>query len=427
MPPLTPSLETGRPEERRRFIWKFDELAKFSMVGLFLCFPTALGLANTFMALVLVLWLLAGGYGERWKVVRHSPLLLPLVLLYAWMVVGVLYTSAPGTDINLHLTKYAKLLVAIVLISMLDDAKWRRWCWAGFACAMLFILASVYAGIWLQLPWSATQQKGWGLDHHVFGDYITQNVMMSFFTVLLLRFAIPEKRQWLRWSLYGLAALAAVSITHLSEGRTGYLLLAAGLSVFVMRMVPPRRRIAALALLVVLLGAGLMTSQTMLQRFERGIAEAEQSDENHVSSIGHRLYNYRKVPELIKSHPLAGWGTGAYHTEICKILETPQQCPVFNWHPHNQFLFFWAENGVIGVGLYIFLIASIFGVGRRVPDGESAVYMAFAAILLVDSMFNSPLWSSRESHFFVFMMALIAASRSDVLFLPWRRAEGPSS
>ena len=67
------------------FNWKFDEIAKLSMVGVFLTFPIALGLANSLSALVLVCWILAGSYKKRYLVIKNNALSLPLILLYVWI------------------------------------------------------------------------------------------------------------------------------------------------------------------------------------------------------------------------------------------------------------------------------------------------------------------------------------------------------
>ena len=81
------------------FNWKFDEIAKISMVGVFLTFPVALGLANTLSALVLLSWILAGGYKERYLAIKKNSLSLPLFLLYAWILIGGIYANATTDNV----------------------------------------------------------------------------------------------------------------------------------------------------------------------------------------------------------------------------------------------------------------------------------------------------------------------------------------
>jgi len=408
----------GCEEQENSFNWKFDEIAKFSMVGLFFAFPVALGLANLLSALVLISWVLAGGYARRWSAMRRNALVLPLLLLYGWILIGGIYADAFSENILLHFTKYSKLLFAVILISLLDEPQWRRRCWLAFSIAMLFILASVYANIWFDLPWSATHVKGWGVDHHVIGDYITQNVMMSFFAVLLIQYARSESQRKPKLFFFAAAVLAILSITHLSQGRTGYVLLAVASLAFAVAAAPVHRKFFTVGVVGILLIAAVVTSQGMLGRFELAMTEAKRSSVDNVSSIGHRLYNYKKTPELIKQNPIFGLGTGAYHSQICKVIDDPARCHEYRWHPHNQYLFFWADNGLVGVVLFVFLLFRLGRHARKASRSDAVVYWSFTAILIVDSMINSPLWSARENHFFVFIMALMTASVGDLFRWP---------
>ena len=325
---------------------RMNTAAQVSLVALFFAFPMALGAANTLLLVILLCWLLAGHFRQRWAAIRHNPITTPMLMLYGLILAGTLYTTAPPLDAWNHLGKYSKFLFALVLLSLLGEARWRQRCWHAFIAAMLITLASSYANIWFDLPWSNTQQPGWGLDHHVFGDYITQDIMMAFFVLLALNRGVSAASQRRRWSWYATAALGAVSVTHMSHGRSGYLVLAAGLLVFTLFSVPGNRRLVAVAALALVFASVFWTSHTMRTRFALASTEAANREVDNQSSIGHRLYNYRKVPRLILERPLLGWGTGAYHEQICRVVEKPEWCRVFNWHPHNQFLFFGVDHGL---------------------------------------------------------------------------------
>jgi O-antigen ligase len=392
---------------------KFAQSLPVIAALIFLAFPLALGLANTLLAFLLIAWILGRRYREHWEAIRSNPVMLAALALYGVVLIGALYSSAPSKDILLHLNKYSKLLIAVLIFCALNNDLWQRRAMGAFAGAMLFILVSTWLNIWFLLPWSASQTLGWGQSHHVFGDYITQNVMMSFFVLLCLVYAqaeasLPRRSLWLL-----VALLAAVSITHLSQGRTGYLLLAAALSIYVLSALKGKQRLAAVTAGVFFLGAAISSSELIEQRFKQTIADIEQRDVNNDSSIGHRLYNYQTTVELIQDHPLVGMGTGAYHTGICDYVENPEDCKQFSWHPHNQFLFFGAGHGLLGIIAYLLLIFSMVWLALRDENASSrTLLLGFAALLLIDSLFNSPLWSARESHFFAFMMALLAAQSS---------------
>jgi len=384
--------------------------AQWTLVAAFGAFPIALGLANALMLLAVMLWCLGGQWADRWQAVSRNPVAWLVLVLYGLMLLGVLYTPAPAEDWQLHLKKYIKLPMMVVWLALLwQAASIRRHALNAFAAAMAFTAASTWLNVWFQLPWSQSQNQGWGVTHHVFGDYITQNVMMALF-VLLALFRARAGQAWVRWGWAATALLAAVSITHLSDGRTGYVLLAVAVGVFILTQLTGK--VAVAAVLAGLLGlAGLLaTSDTMRARFDMAIAEAKRHDTDNASSIGHRLYNYKTAPKLVAEKPLLGWGTGAYHTEICRVLDKPEECPMYSWHPHNQYLFFAAEHGVVGLGLYLALLTSMVWVAFRATDPQArTLLLGLTALLAVNSLFNSPLWSARESHFFTLMGALLAS------------------
>lgn len=332
-----------------------------------------------------------------------------LLALSGVILIGTLYTSAPWSWVSVNLIKYAKFVYAVAL--MLLFAQFPQWqeraLWA-FVTAMFFILISTWLNVWFVLPWSVTKTPGWGLSHHVVGDYITQNVMVSFLVVLALSWVRRPLRSLSSLFWLGVAVLGAVSITHLSSGRTGVLLLLAGLLSTMLVRWGSKKLWMGLPVLVLLVAGVMATSSVIRDRFVVAWAEFANRDVDVMTSIGHRAYNYRLVPKLMTESPIVGHGTGAYHTEICRFLDKPEWCTIFRWHPHNQFLFFGADHGLIGVLLYAALLVSLYRVAKSSAHPQAKLLLvALTSILVVDSMINTPLFSSRESHFFLFLMALL--------------------
>ena len=388
----------------------FDAAVKFFLVCVFLLFPVAMAAGHVGAALTLVLWLLAGRFRARWDSVKSQPVVWLALALYGVIVIGTFYTSATPDDIRLHLSKYSKLLMMVVFLSLLSEARWRRRCINAFAAAMFFILVSVYASIWLDLPWSSIyNQRGWGVEHTVIGDRITQSVMMAFFVVLALVRGQEAATPWPRGVWWAAAFLGAVSITHLSNGRTGYVLLAAALFTFVVFALRGAKRWLMLGVLALGIAVAALTSITLQQRVQEAVAEAQAYERMEITSIGGRINFWKKTWQLVQERPLTGWGTGSYHGQWCRVAGTPEWCQFGHWHPHNQFLFFWAEHGLPGLLLFAGLLLALAWAARHAPAAQRPLLMGFFALFVVDSMINAPLWSSRENHFFLYMMALLLA------------------
>ena len=376
--------------------------------GLYLTFSTALGLSNVFMLLIVIGFGVTFNKGylakERWPMPAVW-----LLALYAMVLVGMLYTPAPWEWSSLNWGKYTKFIYAIVLMLLLyGRPDWQRRSLLAFEVGMLFILVSTWLNIWFILPWSASKQTGWGVSHHVMYDYIVQNVMMGFFVAYAL--SKLSRSASLGWNTFYVvvALLALVSVTHLSSGRTGLIVVAGALAAFLFACIGARRALLAVPALLIGLGALLMTSDVMLSRFQQATTELQNIGNDRYSSIGHRAYNYKTTPRLIAEKPLFGHGTGAYHTEICRVLDDPNDCQTYRWHSHNQFLFFGADYGLVGMALYIALILSAVRVAWRAQSQPHRLMLfGLLGALVSDSLINSALFSARESHFFLYLLALL--------------------
>lgn len=385
-----------------------DLVAKLACVALYFLFPISVAGANVSMLVVLVAGLLAGQYRQRWEAVRGNPVVWASLGLYAWMIIGIAYSPAPWPDVAQHLGKYFKLVFLVLVMSLLMDAKWRHRCWGAFTAAMLFTLACTYANIWIDLPWSRTQNQGLGADHTVFKDYISQGIMMSMLVLIALSQTLNSKltrQRRLAWG--GVALLAALSITHLSYGRTGYVALAAALSAFALFAMKGRSRWLVLAGVGLVAVVVVYSSEGLRGRVAQTVQEARSSNQEGISSIGQRLYFAEKTWSLIQEKPVLGWGMGAYHEQFCRVATTPAWCDAGKFHPHNQLLFIWVENGLLGLGLLLLLIfLPVLSV--RDAAGRCAVLAAgFSGIFLVDSVTHASLWLSTESHFYTLMLALV--------------------
>lgn len=387
-------------------------LAFISLVLAYFAFPVAMGLA--YIAMVMAFF---GGLAN-WKSIHiksvdfKTPLIFSALLLYLLIVVGVGYSQAPWEDISIHLTKYAKLVLIPVFFLLLRFDRWKQRSLYAFMLAMSFILVSAYANVFWQLPWSKTQNLGWGQDHTVIGDYITQNIMMTFFSMLLLEKAVSAQG-WAHKLFFSIMTLAAiVVVTQLSSGRTGYVLLVVAFGMYALMWARGVKQWLAIGVIACAVAASLATSEKVHQRVEQAISEAQNSDAMEITSIGGRINFWKNTLEMAMEKPIMGWGTGEYHSQWCAHVPEEGWCQFGRWHPHNQYLFFWMEHGILGLALFIVLVASPIWMTRKMPDPQRRLAWCFSALFAVNSLINASLWSSRESHFFVLMLCLVCAGIS---------------
>jgi len=193
-----------------------------------------LALANLAMLLMLLLWALSlfgtkarGALGEGLR----NRLVTPALALFAWVLVAIIWSPAAPEGALGFLQKYLKFAMVPVFIALLQDGAVRRRCWQAFAVAMGFTLVVTWLNVWFDFPWTRTHNRGFGRDHTVVKDYISQGLMMTVFTAVCVFVALGQSTRARRAGVWLLWGLASASILLLLQGRTGYLAWAASTSV----------------------------------------------------------------------------------------------------------------------------------------------------------------------------------------------------
>jgi len=385
--------------------------AQACLVLAFLAFPMSVALANVALLLTLLLWGVSLAGAEARAALREAlrnPLVLPALALFGWIVIAIAWSPADRAAVGGFVQKYLKFALVPVFIALLQDGRVRRRCWQAFAVAMLFTLAVTWLNVWFDFPWTRTHNQGFGVDHTVFKDYISQGLMMSVFAGLCAYLALGGTRfAWLLW------ALASASILLLLQGRTGYLAWAVSTAVLALAVALARSWRATLATLVglVLLFALAATSPLVMERGQSAWREAASADtEGPVTSVGARVEMAEFVLSRVAQAPLFGHGTASYPVLAKDHFTAPGYCEVVCPHPHNQFLFFLFEQGALGLLLFLGFVAVMLREALRAPPRQRAFALAFVAMLCSASLTHSALWLSTESHCLILMSALIMAS-----------------
>jgi len=398
-------------------------LAQASLVGVFLFFPMKLGAANTLLALTLILTVISGNFSERWRVVRDNPIAVPALIMFALVLIGATYSSGPIETILQSVNKYSKFLFLLLAISLLGEDRWRQRCWMAFSAAMLFTLVCVFAGLWVHIPWArAATPSGWGSDHTIFKDYIAQGLLVSTFAAYAITRAFESARTYAKAAWILASLLSIVSILFLSAGRTGYVAIFAMLTVYAWTVSPKRLRLLALVASAAFVIVGLWSSPTAQSRVEAVFSEAQTQLSskgglnrlNGESSTGARLSMWAFSVEQIKQRPVLGSGTGSYGSLARAECGTRPDCDVISVHPHNQFLFFGVELGLVGLFVFCYYLYAAAKASARLAPPRRALLLSFLAIFVVDSLVHGALWLAVENHLFTFILALLMAEVSAV-------------
>lgn len=390
--------------------------AQLSLPLVFFAFPISVALANLSLALTLLLWVAALGHRAARTDLGHAmrnPFVMPALALFTWIVIATAWSPADRGEIGGFIQKYLKFALVPVILALLQDATVRRRSWGAFSLAMLLTLCLTWLNVWLDFSFTRTHNQGFGTDHTVFKDYISQGIMMSFFAAMCAYSALtvhPSKVAWIGWICW---VLASISILFLSLGRTGYLAWALSSTLLFTTLSLARSRamaIGALASALTVLALVFVSSPAIQERSALALTEAVASGNGEVTSGGARIQIAKLVLDRAPDAPILGHGTASYPVHAAEYFQDPEYCAVVCPHPHNQFSFFLFEQGLIGLGFFLWLIAALVRTSWQQDPLRRALGLALVGVMCTTCMTHSSLWLSTESHFLILISALAMAS-----------------
>ena len=166
-----------------------------------------------------------------------------------------------------------------------------------------------------------------------------------------------------------------------------------------------------LSLVVGISAALLMNSKTSADRINQAFTELQLSEknasENNVTSIGQRLNFWENTIEMIPHYFLTGAGTGGFQAAYTEQVKnkTGLQAAITQ-DPHNQYMKILLEQGILGVVLFLCLIArALFQ--PHFADTNYVLGSAVIFIWVVTSCFNAHFTTFMEGTFVWAWMGLM--------------------
>lgn len=362
------------------------------------------------------LFLLSGELRGRLLRALRQPMVIMALGWGGMLLLGAGYSAAPVTDTLANLSSWRKLLLLPMAAAVFADPAWKlRLVWTLVLTATLGVLLSSFS--WLSGVTIYKYPQGIAISNHA-----TQGMMFAvslFAMTLLARYARPARPVW-RWFLGGAGLATFANLIFITPGRSGYLALIVLSAISVFFVVPGRGRFLAALLTPLLLGALLFSSPVASKRIMQGVSEIkgyEQSAE--LTSMGIRRHMWNNTFKMIRERPLLGFGTGGFSEGYRRQVEGVQ-----GWQgdvagdPHNQFLRILAEQGLVGLAVFLLFVAAFF---RQQAGGEGWRVIGLGVLLAWcgTSMFSAHFSTFVEGRFiYLWCGALLAqatlSDRSDL-------------
>lgn len=378
----------------------------------FLAFMIPISTAGTNSVLILwislwvVLQLLRGELRIKISQMLLEPVTRAILLFVGVFVVASFYSTAPWSDIRIALGKMSKWLYLPFLVCALQPSKHRRWVLNAFLGSMMLTLflamLKIYGGISL---WSVRFT-----DACVFKDHIFTNLMMSFAAFLLAHKALHTSHAWMRAGFLLLCTTSIYYVLFMSEGRSGYVILALLWVFFSIQTQKGKYRAMGItSLIVLLIVAGLYFSnfQRRLLQMAHTASMVNMTKTYEDRSIHQRLSYIENTVALFKIHPWLGFGTGSFKTAYEQYALNRTWPMTAN--PHNEYLNIAVQCGVLGLAALLWLFYVLYKSTQALKMPEYYYAQGLLGIMVVGCMGNAWLMDFTSGYFFIVLLAACLA------------------
>lgn len=346
-------------------------------------------------------WLAARDYRRRLRQIRSNAVALWALALLALLAVGVLYSSATMAQALEGLKQYGKLLWIPLFMTVLHEQIWQRRGYYVFLAAMLLVVTASYAQFLGFLPLGPVDQ-----EYTFFKGRIAHSIFVAYTLYLLLHHLWTEPERQLLW--LSLIGLAGYNLFFMVQGRSGYLVFLALLTLYMYQRWRLRGLSASLLTSVAILSFALVASPAFKDRISETISDIQQyQQQNSYTPTGLRLEFYLNTLRLIAKHPLLGSGTGSFEAEYAAHAAQHQLHRTGN--PHSEYLLMATQLGLLGLSVLGMLGYSQWRSSQHLKPRFQAAAQGLLVAMAVGCLFNSLLMDFAEGHFYACLTGLFYA------------------
>jgi O-antigen ligase len=351
-------------------------------------------------------------YKHRLHDNKHIKTLCLIILAAtAYMALSIAWSDATIEHAFRAWTRHARLLTIPIMYLLIANTLEAKAVMRAFVIAQIGVVFSAWllvAGV--HVPWVTSKEPI--TTYAIFGSYLEQSMSQAVLIALLW-----FQRDWIFGSGRKYLAIAIAGITlvltmGIMRGRSGQVMTVFLLGYACFCALPKRWRWAALVMPAVLGVAAFFSLSTIRDRFQavghEVTAYLDHQPQSSSSSSGERLVYWQTSLNAIAEKPLQGYGSGSWNLEY-RRLEGGQANPATYTvdNPHQLFLLWAVEGGLIGVSLLILALAYLYIYAKKMSPSSKHSLRAVVIALCVSSMLNSMIFGIGMGDFFCIALGIL--------------------
>ena len=341
---------------------------------------------------------------------KNQPLVLGSIAFICILVISTTWSVASQKETFESLWAWRKILLLPIAITLFQEDLWKEKMLKVFIFLSFVACTISYISFFLNYSIHG-YEPGVLLRSHT-----TQGVIFSVaaFTVFMNWMTVKPSQNKLTniLCIFFIIALA-LDVTWFSISRSGYLALLTLTMISLVCYVVTKRKILAPVIISLLIPILIWVSPNAATSIHRGINEIQKVDEiSAPTSMGLRVKLWTNTIEMIKEKPLLGVGVGGFETAYSeKMKGAPEWQKYILYDPHNQFLKIIAELGLIGLVVFIYMLATAF---FQEPHSKKHKLLGLSVLIIWcgTGMFNSSFSTFSDARFLYIWLGVMLASNA---------------
>ena len=323
-----------------------------------------------------------------------------------WMSLSWLWTESSTTEALTGWGRHSRLLWFLAVFYVLRSPEHAVLTLKWFAAGMVVMLLSSWALVaGLPVPWaSAKELPSLGIVH---GSTLEQPVLLTLLATVLwfMREHWPTG-PW-RWVPPLILCLTIVNVFFVMTGRSGFLVMLLTISLAVWWEFPKRWRWLVVALPFALSALMMVVSPRFQTRTNEVVRDVLIYQQGSIEgSQAQRMDYWHRSLLAIQEKPLMGHGVGSWRINYQR-LGGMQKDPPSN--PHQQYLLWAVESGVVGAGLFLAMLFFQFKAANTLQTGARQTLITLTLISLIMGFMNCPYFGAGMGECLVYLAACLLA------------------